>query len=60
MISVKRISYLREVGWINGEEKIQDSLWQQYRQNNNCLRLILEIPNPGDYMSIVSYYAGDC
>ena len=45
---------------INGEEKVQDSLWQQYRQNKNCLRLVLEIPNPTDYMSIVSYYAGDC
>ncbi len=45
---------------INGEEKVQDSLWRQYRQNKNCLRLVLEIPNPTDYMSIVSYYAGDC
>ncbi len=38
---------------INGEEKIQDSLWRQYRQNKNCLRIVLEIPNPADYMSIV-------
>lgn len=45
---------------ITGEEKIQDSLWRQYLQNKNCLRLVLEIPNPKDYMSIVSYYAGDC
>jgi len=45
---------------INGEEKIQDSLRQQYFQNKNCLRFVLEIPNPTDYMSIVSYYAGDC
>ena len=45
---------------INGEEKIQDSLWRQYFQNKNCLCLILEIPNPTDYMNIVSYYAGDC
>ena len=44
----------------NGEEKIQDSLRQQYLQNKNCLRLILEIPNPTDYMNIVSYYVGDC
>ena len=29
---------------INGEERV----------------LFLEIPNPTDYMSIVSYYAGDC
>ena len=45
---------------INGEEKMQDSLRQQYLQNKNCLRLILEIPNPTDYMNIVSYYVGDC
>ena len=45
---------------INGEEKIQGSLRQQYLQSKNCLRLILEIPNPTDYMNIVSYYAGDC
>ena len=45
---------------INGEERIQDSLWRQYFQNKNCLCLILEIPNPTDYMNIVSYYAGDC
>ena len=45
---------------INGEEKIQGNLWRQYFQNKNCLRLVLEIPNPTDYMNIVSYYAGDC
>lgn len=39
---------------------IQNDLWEQYRQNKNCLRLALEIPEPRDYMSIVSYYAGDC
>lgn len=45
---------------INGNEKVQDSLWWQYRQNKNCLRLALELPNPKDYMNIVLYYAGDC
>ena len=25
-----------------------------------CPSLILEIPNPTDYMNIISYYAGDC
>ena len=45
---------------INGEEKIQGSLWRQYSQNKNCLRFVLEVPNPTDYMNIVSYYAGDC
>lgn len=39
---------------------IQNDLWEQYRQNKNCLRLALEIPESRDYMSIVSYYAGDC
>ena len=45
---------------ISGEEKIQSGLWWQYFQNKNCLRLVLEIPNPSDHMKIVSYYAGDC
>lgn len=45
---------------INGEEKLQNSLWRQYRQNKNYLRIILEIPGARDYMNIVSYYAGDC
>lgn len=39
---------------------IQQELWQQYRENKNCLRLSLLVSNPKDYMSIVSYYAGDC
>ena len=45
---------------INGEEKIQNSLWEKYFENRNCLGLVLGIPNPTDYMNIVSYYAGDC
>ena len=45
---------------INGEKAIQNSLWRQYRQNKNCLRIVLEIPTPTDYMNIVSYYIGDC
>ena len=49
MIPVKKISNLQEVS----------ARWQ-YFQNKNCLCLILEIPNPTDYMNIVSYYAGDC
>lgn len=39
---------------------IQNELLQKYRENKNCLPLSLEIPNPGDYISVVSYYAGDC
>ena len=45
---------------INGGEKIQGGLWRQYFQNKNCLRLVLEIPDPTNYMNIVSYYVGDC
>lgn len=45
---------------INREKMVQNSLWRQYHQNKNYLRLPLEIPNPKDYMRIVSYYAGDC
>ncbi len=45
---------------INGEEKVQSRLQRQYFQNKNSLQLVLEIPNPTDYMRIVSYYAGDC
>lgn len=45
---------------INRDRIMQNSLWERYRQNKNCLRLVLEIPNPRDYMNIVSYYIGDC
>lgn len=45
---------------INGEESVQSRLQRQYFQNKNSLQLVLEIPNPTDYMRIVSYYAGDC
>lgn len=45
---------------INRERMIQNSLWERYRQNKNCLRLALDIPNPKDYMNIVLYYIGDC
>lgn len=45
---------------INKQHEIQNELLQKYRENKNCLRLTLDIPNPKDYMSIVSYYAGDC
>lgn len=45
---------------INREDELQGSLWQQFLKNKNSLRIILDIGNPKDYMSIVSYYAGDC
>lgn len=51
-----------EAGKVNilRAEQIQSRLWQQYFQNRKCLKLVLEISNPKDYMRIVSYYAGDC
>lgn len=45
---------------INREDELQGSLWQQFLKNKNSLRIILDIGSPKDYMSIVSYYAGDC
>lgn len=45
---------------INGEREVQARLWQQYKDNKNSLPLVLEIPETKDYMSIISYYAGDC
>lgn len=45
---------------INGQYQMQNKLREQYRQNKNCLPLVLSVPEPSDYMSIVSYYAGDC
>lgn len=38
----------------------QRNLYKQYYQNKKCLDLCLQIPDPGDYFKIVSYYAGDC
>ena len=45
---------------INKQYEIQDQLLKKYRENRNCLHLSLDIPSPEDYMSIVSYYTGDC
>lgn len=45
---------------INGNTEIQNNLWLQYSQSKNYLPLVLGISNPEDYMSIISYYAGDC
>ncbi len=45
---------------IRGQYGIQSRLTEQYYENKNCLPIVLEIPDPGDYMSVVSYYAGDC
>lgn len=45
---------------ISRQYAIQDELLKEYTANRNCLQLILDITNPHDYISIVSYYAGDC
>ncbi len=45
---------------INKQYEIQNQLLNQYRENNNCLCLSLDIPSPKDYMSIILYYIGDC
>jgi len=45
---------------INKHYGLQNELLHQYRENKNLLCLSLDIPAPKDYMSIISYYAGDC
>ena len=39
---------------------MQDLLLKEFEKNKGSLKIILEVVNPKDYMSIVSYYAGDC
>lgn len=45
---------------INKQYDVQKRLLQQFQQNRNSLKITLEIPVPSDFLSIVSYYAGDC
>lgn len=45
---------------IRRQYAIQNELREKYRENKNCLPIVLSIPTPKDYMNIVSYYAGDC
>jgi len=45
---------------INKQYGIQNELLQKYKENKNYLLLSLDIPTPKDYMSIVSYYTGNC
>lgn len=45
---------------ISRQYAVQHNLQEQYRKNRNCLPITLSIPNPKDYMRVVSYYAGDC
>ena len=39
---------------------MQGVLLKEFEKNKGCLKITLEVVNPKDYMSIVSYYAGDC
>ncbi len=39
---------------------IHANLKQRYLEGGGCLPLTLEFSDPGDYMRMVSYYAGDC
>lgn len=39
---------------------MQGVLLIEFEKNKGCLKITLEVVNPKDYMSIVSYYAGDC
>lgn len=45
---------------IKNRYRIQCKLSEQYRENKNCLPIMLEVPEPRDYMKLVAYYAGDC
>ncbi len=45
---------------IRGQYRIQNILRKQFSENKNCLPIVLECPDSKDYMSLVSYYAGDC
>lgn len=44
---------------ICNEETTQKSLWDQYRRNKNYLKLALEIPEPKDYIHVISSYIGN-
>lgn len=42
------------------EDSVQHKLKELYIKNGKCLPLTLEFDEPGDYMDVVAYYAGDC
>ena len=44
---------------ITGQDEIQEYLRRKHRDNKGYLPLVLEIPVPADYMSIINFYAGD-
>ncbi len=45
---------------INHQYGMQNELLQRYRENENYLRLSLDIPTPKDYLRIVFFAIGDC
>lgn len=42
------------------QPQLYQSLRQRHSENGGILPLTLRIDDPGDYMRIISYYAGDC
>lgn len=44
---------------INGGYAVQNELQRQYAENKKYLKISLDIPDPEDYMRVVSYYAGN-
>ena len=45
---------------LNKQYTVQKELLQKFKENKNSLRISLDIRNARDYMSIISYYTGDC
>lgn len=45
---------------INKMDRKQKEIIKQYHDNRDYMTLTLDILKPSDYMSIISYYAGDC
>lgn len=45
---------------INKQFELQTELRRRHRENKGYLPLKLDIRNPKDYMSIVSFTVGDC
>ena len=45
---------------INKQYSIQRELEREYIENGRCLPMTLEFDDPGDYLDVVAYYAGDC
>lgn len=45
---------------LRGQYTAQLELRERFRENRNFLPVVLTVPDPGDYMRVVSYYIGDC